>query len=217
MLSLFPVSLPQPYPTSPPSPLPLRGRSHSSLIPFSGASSQVPPRPLMPDEAVLCYICSRSHGPVHVSSLVGSLVPGSSEGPGQLILLFFLCGCHPLQLLQPFPYTLSLGSLGSVHWVAVSASVLVAGRAAQRTAIPGSCLQAHLGISSSVRIWCLQMEWIVHWAVSGWPFLQPLLHFCSCISFRQGQFWVKFLMGRWPHPTTGGSFRFCLPAVGYFS
>jgi hypothetical protein len=27
-------------------------------------------------------------------------------------------------------------------------------------------------------------------AVSGWPFLQSLLHFCPCLSFRQEQFWV---------------------------
>ena len=27
--------------------------------------------------------------------------------------------------------------------------------------------------------------------VSGWPFLQSLLHFCPSISFRQEQFWVK--------------------------
>jgi hypothetical protein len=40
--------------------------------------------------------------------------------------------------------------------------------------------------------------------VSRWPFLQPLLHFCPCISFRQGQFWVKHLkMVRQSHPSTG--------------
>jgi hypothetical protein len=31
--------------------------------------------------------------------------------------------------------------------------------------------------------------------VSGWLFLQSLLHFCPCISFRQARFWVNFL--RW--------------------
>jgi hypothetical protein len=41
--------------------------------------------------------------------------------------------------------------------------------------------------------------------ISGWPFLESLLHFCPCISFRQEQFWVKFFeVGEWPHPSTGG-------------
>ena len=39
-----------------------------------------PPLPLMPDKAVLCYICSWSYGSIHEYSLVGGLVPGSSEG-----------------------------------------------------------------------------------------------------------------------------------------
>ena len=39
---------------------------------------QRPPLPLMPDKAILCYICSWSHGSFHVFSLVGGLVPVSS-------------------------------------------------------------------------------------------------------------------------------------------
>ena len=35
---------------------------------------------LMTDKAILCYICSWSHGFLHVYSLVGGLVPGSSAG-----------------------------------------------------------------------------------------------------------------------------------------
>jgi hypothetical protein len=37
---------------------------------------------LMTDLAILCYICSWSHGSLQVYSLVGSLVPGSSGGTG---------------------------------------------------------------------------------------------------------------------------------------
>jgi hypothetical protein len=51
---------------------------------------QEPLLPLVPDKAVLYYICSWSHGSLHVNSLVGVLVPGSSEGTGWLIFLFFL-------------------------------------------------------------------------------------------------------------------------------
>jgi hypothetical protein len=36
--------------------------------------------PLLPDKAILCYICGWSHGSLHVYSLVGGLVTGSSGG-----------------------------------------------------------------------------------------------------------------------------------------
>jgi hypothetical protein len=45
-------------------------------------------------------IGSRGHGPAHVCFLVSGLVPGSSEGSGLLILLFFLWCCNHRQLLQ---------------------------------------------------------------------------------------------------------------------
>ena len=41
------------------------------------------------------------------------------------------------------------------------------------------------------RVWCLCMGWSKVGPATGWPFLQSLLHFCPCISFRQEQFWVK--------------------------
>jgi len=41
--------------------------------------------------------------------------------------------------------------------------------------------------------------------ITGWPFLQSLLHFCPWISFKQEQFWVKSLkVGWWPLAFTGG-------------
>ena len=60
------------------------------------------PLPLMPDNVILWYICSWSHGSFHYYSLVGRLVPLSPGGTGWLILLFFLWGFKPLQLLQSF-------------------------------------------------------------------------------------------------------------------
>jgi hypothetical protein len=54
---------------------------------------------LMLNKAIFCYICSWSHGSLYVYSLVVGLDPGSS---GWLILLFFLWGCEPFQLLQFF-------------------------------------------------------------------------------------------------------------------
>jgi hypothetical protein len=53
------------------------------------SQDQGPLLPLMPDKAIFCYICGRSHGSLHVYSLVGALVPESSGGSGWLIL--FCC------------------------------------------------------------------------------------------------------------------------------
>lgn len=42
--------------------------------------------------------------------------------------------------------------------------------------------------------------------VTRWPSLQPLLHFCFCISLRQEEFCFKYLkVGGSPHPSTGDS------------
>ena len=57
--------------------------------------------PLMPDKAILCYICRWSHESLHVYSLVGGLVRESSGVCGWLIL-FFLRGCKALHFLQSF-------------------------------------------------------------------------------------------------------------------
>jgi hypothetical protein len=59
-----------------------------------------------PTKAILYYNCGWSHGTLHVYSLVGGLVPGSSGeggGSGWLILLFFLCVVNPFISISPFP------------------------------------------------------------------------------------------------------------------
>ena len=82
MLSPFPVTHSSPPLISkrvPPSHLtPASSLLWGSKLP----QDQAPPLLLMPDKADLCYMCNRSHGPAHVYSLLGSLVPGSSEGSG---------------------------------------------------------------------------------------------------------------------------------------
>ena len=54
------------------------------------SQDQAPLLPLKPDTAILCYICGWSHGSLHVYSLIGGLVPGSSGVSGWLTLLFLL-------------------------------------------------------------------------------------------------------------------------------
>jgi hypothetical protein len=46
------------------------------------SQDQGPPLHLMPDKDILCYICNWSYESLHVYSLVGGLVLGSSGGSG---------------------------------------------------------------------------------------------------------------------------------------
>jgi hypothetical protein len=119
---------------------------------------QGPLLPLMPDQAVLCYICSWSHGFLLMFPLVGGFVPGSSGCVcvcGWLILLFFL-----FLLLLFSSFSPSLNSSTGVPVVSLMVGCehvhlywSGSGRASQETAIQ----QALLGISNSVWVWCLQM------------------------------------------------------------
>ena len=62
--------------------------------------AQGPLLPLMSNKVILCHICGQSHGSLHVYSLVGGPVPGSSGGSSWLTLLLSPCGCKNPQLLQ---------------------------------------------------------------------------------------------------------------------
>ena len=85
MLSPFLVSPPKiPYPLFPPS---ANQSTQSSFLILAflhwairSSQDQGPLFLLMTDKVILCYICGWSHGSLHVYSLVGSLVPGSSGG-----------------------------------------------------------------------------------------------------------------------------------------
>jgi hypothetical protein len=118
--------------------LPLRGYSSTqpylpplpSRVPLHWGNNppqdQMPLLPSMPNKAILYCICSWSHGPIHVYSLVGGLVPGSlGVGGVQLVDLVLPVGLNSPSVPSVLPLNLSLGSLGSVQWLAVSASVLV--------------------------------------------------------------------------------------------
>jgi hypothetical protein len=107
--------------------------THSYLTPWHSlhwviepSQNQVPILPLMPDKAILCYICNQSHGLFHAYYLVRGLVPGSSGRSCWLILFFFQWGGKPLQLLQSFPKLLHWGPRAKPNgWLQASASVFV--------------------------------------------------------------------------------------------
>jgi hypothetical protein len=137
MLSPFLVSPPQtPYPISPPrfyegTPLPT---THYPLLPhlpsiplhwsIEPPQDQGPPLPLMPDKAILCYICIWIHGSLHVYFLVGGFVPGSSGVWGSLVG-WYCCSSYRVAP-SVLPLTPPVGSPCSVQWLAVrSASVVV--------------------------------------------------------------------------------------------
>jgi hypothetical protein len=131
------------------------------------SQDQGPLLPLMTDKAILCYICSWSHGLLQVYSLVGGLVPGSSGrwwwwGSGWLILLFFLWVANSFSSFSPF-FNSSIGHPMLSPMVGCDHSPLYlsgSGRASQETAISGSFQQALLGIHNTVWAWCLYMGWI---------------------------------------------------------
>ena len=83
-----PIISPLPLLTNPPTLTSLSW--HSPVLGIGPSQDQGSFLPLMSNKVILCYIYSWSHGSLHVYSLVGGLVPGSSGGSGWLILLFLL-------------------------------------------------------------------------------------------------------------------------------
>ena len=109
---------------------------------------------VMPDKAILCYICNWSHKLLHVYTWVDGLVPGRFWGgeSGWLILSFFLWGCKPFSPCPNFSIGFPMPSqmFGCMHSHLYRSS---SHRVSQGTAISSSCQQALLGISNSVWVW----------------------------------------------------------------
>lgn len=143
-----------------------------------------------------------------------------------MTLLVFLRSCHPFSYFNPSPNS-SIGVPGLSPIVGSKyfhMSQSAAGVASQKTAIIGSCKHNIASIRVSGFVACLWDRSQVG-LVIGQPFLQSLLHFCLCISFRQEPFWVKMFEGRLVPPsvhwgaclnTAGVLFRFHLSIIGHF-
>jgi hypothetical protein len=125
--------------------LPPPTHSHLTTLvsPYSGASSlhrtNGLPSHWCPTRLSSATSAARAMGTLNVYSLIGGLVPWSSEGSGWFVLLFFLCGCIPLQLLQSSLQLLHWGPCSMVSCKPPPLYLLGSGRTSQETAIPGSC------------------------------------------------------------------------------
>jgi hypothetical protein len=146
-------------------------------FPYTGASNPLKPLlPLMSNKSILC-ICGRSPGSLHVYSLVGGPVPGSSEGSGLLTLLLTPMGCKPSQLLQTL--------LKLLHWVpcAQSNGWLLASDSVFFMLWQSLSADNHIRLLLASSSWHLQscLGLVAVYgspgeAVSVWPFLQSLHH-----------------------------------------
>jgi hypothetical protein len=145
-----------PIPIFPP-PASLRVLTHPLLPPCPGiplywgmepSQDQGPLLRLMPNKAILSYICGWSHWTFHVYSLLGGLVPGSPGDSGWLILFFFSWVANLFSSFSPFSNS-SIGTPCSVQQLAASICFCICQkieRPSQETAISGSCQQAVPGL-----------------------------------------------------------------------
>ena len=170
MLSPFPISLLESSYPIPPSPCFYMGAPPPTLscfptlaFPYTGALSlhriNSLSSPLMPYKAILCYICGWSHGLLHVYSLVGGLVPGSSgEGVWLVDIVVLLMGLQILSAPSGLPLTPPLGSPCSVQWLASSNHPCICQALVEHLRRQlYQTQQALLVICNSVWVWCLYM------------------------------------------------------------
>jgi hypothetical protein len=136
----------------------------------------------MPNKAILCYMCGCSHGSLHVYSLVGGLVPGSSGGVWLIDIVVL-----PMELQTPSaPSVLSvapsLGTLcsfqwltGSIHLCVCQALVEPLRRQLYQAPVSRHFLESTIVSGFDDCIWDGSPGGIVF----GWLFLQSLLHTLS--------------------------------------
>ena len=142
----------------------------------------------MPHKANLCYISSWIHRPLHVYSLVGGLITGSSGCRGRGVLF----GCSSNEVANPFvtsvlPLTPPPGSLGLVGWLAASILICIGQALAEplRGQLYLVLLSKHFLAPAIVSVWvsCLQMGWIPRWGSLDGLSFSLCSTLCPCISF----------------------------------
>jgi len=80
---------------------------------------------LLLDNSILCYICDWSHGSLHVYSLVGGLVLGSSSGIWLVDIVVLTMGLQTPSAPSVFSLTPPLGSPCSIQWLAASILIYI--------------------------------------------------------------------------------------------
>ena len=133
----------------------------------------------MSNKAILCHICVLSHRFLHVYSLVDAPVLGSSQGFGLLTLLLPPWGCNPPQLLQSFLQLLHPGP----HAQLAESFCLCIGQALaeplRRQPYQASISKHFPASTIALRFGGCIWDGSPGGSVSGWPFLQSLLHTLS--------------------------------------
>jgi hypothetical protein len=139
----------------------------------------------MPKKTILCYIYGWNYGFLRVYSLVGGLVPGSSEVGGGVWLVDIIV--LPIGLQTPsVPSVLSLtpplGTPCSVQWLAARIRLCICQALAEppkrqlyQAPVSKYFLASAIVSVFGVCIW----DGSPGRAVSGWPFLRSLLHTLS--------------------------------------
>jgi hypothetical protein len=123
--------------------------------------------PLMPDKAILCYICGWRHGSLHMYSLLGGLVQTLGNRGGGWGVCLVDIAVFPIGLKTPSaPWVLSLapplGTLCSGQWMAASIRLCICQALTEplrRQLLSGSYQKALLGISNCAWVWWLFMGW----------------------------------------------------------
>ena len=92
---------------------------------IKSSQDQRPSLPLMPNNAVLFYICKWSHGSLHVYSLMGGLVPISSGEVWRVDTVILPMGLQSTSALSVLPLTLQLVFHGSMQRMAGSIHIYI--------------------------------------------------------------------------------------------
>jgi len=111
-------------------------------------------------------------------------------------LLSHWCQLKPLQILQSSPPNSPIGVPVIIRWLALTILICIGQDLAEplRRQLYQAPVSKHFLASAIVsRLGVCMWDGSPGGIVSGWPFLQSLLHSLSYIFFRQEWFWVKIL------------------------
>jgi hypothetical protein len=128
----------------------------------------------MSQKTIFCYMCGWSFESLHVYFLLSDLVPVSSGVSSWFILLFFLWGSKPFQLLSPFSSsTVGDPLLSSMDALNLHFCIFQAPTEPLRRQLYQAFVSKHLLVSKIVSGFgnCLRNRYPGR-TVTGWPFLQ---------------------------------------------